>query len=134
MPIVYYNDFEAIINRPCLQFKIVEKISDNIQFQNDMNNFLNHFLNRLNINLVVKIEKHLTSLKGYLNNLQVEHRNSRRYTLVQFLQKIVESYDLVDILGMVKTVSRLNEIIIKQIKDNENNSIWSCDDIQIMKQ
>lgn len=134
MPIVYYNDFEAIINRPCLQFKIVEKISDNIQFQNDMNNFINHFLNRLNINLVIKIEKHLTSLKGYLNNLQVEHRNSSRYTLVQFLQKIVESYELVDILGMVKTVSRLNEIIIKQIKDNENNSIWSCDDIQIMTQ
>ncbi len=137
MPILYRDEMESIINRPDMKF-IETGIDPALdKFIRLVDNFMQPFISYIN-NCPKSFRLELNTIQNLSTLVKNEKKdsniqtNQRRFTIVEFLGMIVNSLEIMSILGLDVCVEFIQESLIKQAKNNVKNKIWSKEDLNSM--
>jgi ERCC4-related helicase len=138
MPVIFEDDLNSIINRPSICF-IETKLNP---YEKDLlaliDGFIQPFIKKLNSFFSLKLESKshvVNAFKNLLNNIcdesHVSVNNSKRYLAANFLRKIINSLEILSILG----ISLAIDYILECLKNEEINKqkIWNPKEIEEIK-
>jgi ERCC4-related helicase len=139
MPIVYSEDLKMNVNKPELQFIETEVNSDDLKFINLINEFIRPIISKMNsssksFNLV--LNSNIQDLKFLAKNIKFKsniEKDLEQFAIASFLDLIINSVDLLTILGAKFAAEFIQNILTREITNNQKNKIWSNRDISEMK-
>lgn len=136
MPIVYESDFKKIVIRPNMEFLQVEPDVNEQRLVDEMNKCVPYFLNRLNYKspggqraFNVK-DNHIRGfIRNTLKSYQM-YKHPKEFTVASFLSGVLNSMEVMKILGVTSAVNHLTETIHEEM--HKTNAFWSTQDLNEM--
>ena len=139
MPVIYEDDLNLIVNRPNLKFIETFINPKHATFVNIVNELIQPFISYLNPcanSFKLELNK-ISALKSLIRNEKNEANNQvnqKRFTIASFLDLIVNSLEIMSIIGLDSAVDFLQISLEKEIKNNKKHKEWSKRDIESMEQ
>ena len=120
MPIIYENDLKQVLNRCEMTFYSTQPDSSELNLVSKINDFIRCFLDQLNpyFKLTLENKPHLISqFRNFLNSVceepNVQTTNAKRFIIASFIQKLVNSLEIMSIMGVSYAVARISESLNK---------------------
>ncbi len=139
MPILYSEDLKMNVNKPELQFIETKVNLDNLEFIKLINEFIRPIISKINsssksFNLVLNSD--IQDLKFLAKNIKFNsniEKDLEQFAIASFLDLIINSVDLLTILGTKFAAEFVENILTREVTNNQKNKIWSNRDINEMK-
>ena len=113
-------------------FKEVD-VELNSQFLDLIENFIQSFLSYLKINFSNDLKCNLISLAQHIRNTILKekliHQYQKRLCTAHLLLEIIDSIEVLNLLGVLKACDHLKSFISKQIYQNNFNHMWKKSEI-----
>jgi ERCC4-related helicase len=128
MPLVYKADFETIIIRPAITFHEIEPDVGAKLFMANVFEHIRGFVKIISPELSTKFsQSNLHNLKSFLNNSLVRpNTKSKEFSVIRFLQKLLNSLEILSILGLNETVAFIHTCVAYE--KNHNPNAWSTEE------
>jgi ERCC4-related helicase len=136
MPIIYNNDFQQAVTRPAMKLERTGEHYNEPVFVAKLNEFLNQYLPSLSFLDWVNSKpvdivrdnwlRRLIESKFKESNLEGD---PTRYQLALLARSIVESYEIMTVLGVSRAVSYLNDVIERAVANNAKNRVINQQEI-----
>ncbi len=125
MPVIYRADFERIVIRPTITFHEIEPDEKAKLFSKRLLDYIRMFLISISPELSSKFnDNNLNNLKSFINNsLSRPNTKSKEFTVIRFLQKLLNSLEILSILGLNQSVKFIHACIDYERLHNKNE--WS---------
>jgi len=136
MPNIYLNELEQMINRPEIKFHQIEDSSSQMVFVKLVGNYIENFLQKLNSNIRFEF-KSLAYFKGFIGNLLRElneQKNQKKYLYALHIEKLINSMEIMSIVGVDSAVTYLKDILTKEIKNNSKSLIWKQSELAMIRE
>jgi ERCC4-related helicase len=138
MPQIYRQDMHDIIKRPQMKFIQTSEHPSGQLLITKIDEFFNKFLPKIFstfTSVVNKISIKNNELKKFVNNKLKEsnlEKNARQFCLIRFVSNVLNSQEIMNIMGVCRAVSYLSELINKEIENNLKNRILNDQELALI--
>jgi len=139
MPVIYEEDLDINVNKPELQFIETKINADSKRFLNLINEFIRPIVSKVissSKSFMLELNSNVQDLKFLVKNLKTNsniEKDLEQFAIASFLDAIINSVDLLTILGPKFTIEYIENVFTREITNNQKNKIWSYHDIKEMK-